>query len=154
MKVIERIIDNPAEEGVILEYVTLTKDFAEIKEYAQNKGNTIMGYKESNEWISIRIEDILYYEVVDGIVFAYTASDVYRIKGKLYQVEESLKRSYICRASKTMLVNMNHIESVRTALNGRLYAKMENGEEILITRKYAKLVAEYFFKEDEANEGI
>ena len=154
MKVIERSIDNPAEESVVLKYVTWTRDFAEIKEYAQNKGSTILGYKEENEWTSIRIEDILYYEVVDGIVFAYTASDFYRIKGKLYQVEESLKRSDICRASKTMLVNMNHIESVRTALNGRLYAKMENGEEILITRKYAKLVAEYFFKEDEENERV
>ena len=154
MKVIERIINNIADERVILEYVTLTKDFAEIKEYVKNKGNTIMGYARNNEWVPIRIEDIFYYETVDGTVFAYTASEIYKIKGKLYQVEESLKRSDICRASKTMLVNMNHIESVRTALNGRLYAKMENGEEILITRKYAKLVAEYFFKEDEENERV
>ena len=28
-----------------------------------------------------------------------------------------------------MLVNVEHIISVRTALNGRLYARMENGEE-------------------------
>ncbi len=34
-----------------------------------------------------------------------------------------------------MLVNVEHIISVRTALNGRLYARMENGEEILITRR-------------------
>ena len=36
-----------------------------------------------------------------------------------------------------MPVNVDRITSVRTALNGRLYAKMENGEEILITRRYA-----------------
>ena len=41
-----------------------------------------------------------------------------------------------------MLVNVEHIISVRTALNGRLYAGMENGEEILTTRRYAKEVAE------------
>lgn len=154
MKIVERIIENSNDEGVILEYVTFTKDFAEIKEYVQHKGDTIIGYGEKKEWIPIRIEDILYYESVDGIVFAYTDSDVYKIKGKLYQVEEKIKRSYICRASKSMLVNMNCIESVRTALNGRLYAKMENKEEILITRKYAKMVANYFFREDEENERI
>ena len=33
MRVTERIIDNPDAEGVILEYVSLTNDFAEIKEY-------------------------------------------------------------------------------------------------------------------------
>lgn len=29
------------------------------------------------------------------------------------------------------------------------YAKMENGEEILITRKYAKEIEDYFMKEDD-----
>lgn len=43
-----------------------------------------------------------------------------------------------------MLVNVKHIISVRTALNGRLYARMENGEEILITRRYAKEVEDCF----------
>ena len=149
MKLIEKIINNPADEGVILKYVTLTKDFAEIKEYVKHKGNTIMGYDQNKEWVPIRLEDILYYETVDGTVFAYTASEIYKIKGKLYQVEEEIKRSCICRASKTMLVNLDHVQSVRTALNGRLYAKLENEEEILITRKYAKMVAEYFFREEE-----
>jgi len=40
------------------------------------------------------------------------------------------------------------IISVRTALNGRLYARMENGEEILITRRYAKEVEHCFMEED------
>ena len=46
-----------------------------------------------------------------------------------------------------------YIISVRTALNGRLYARMENGEEILITRRYAKEVEDCFM-EDEDDERI
>ena len=68
-------------------------------------------------------------------------------------MEEKVNKRNICRASKTMLVNIEHIISVRTALNGRLYARMENGEEILITRRYAKEV-ENCFMEDEDNERI
>lgn len=153
MRVIERMIEHPADEGVILEYVKLTKDFAEIKEYVKHKGDTIAGYTQRGDCVPIRIEDILYYETVDGNVFAYTAEQVYKLNGRLYQVEEAVKRNYICRASKAMLVNMDKIQSVRTALNGRLYAKMENGEEILITRKYAKEVEEYFVREAD-NEGV
>lgn len=149
MRVIERTIEHPEDEGVILEYVKLTKDFAEIKEYVKHKGDMIMGYTQDNACVSIRIEDILYFETVDGNAFAYTADELYKLSGRLYQVEEDVKRSYICRASKTMLVNMDKIESVRTALNSRLYAKMENGEEILITRKYAKEIEDYFMKEDD-----
>ena len=82
-------------------------------------------------------------------MFAYTVGSVYEIKGRLYQVEEKVKRRNICRASKTMLVNVEHIISVRTALNGRLYATMENGEEILITRRYAKEIENCFMEDDD-----
>ena len=98
MRVIERTIEHPEDEGVILEYVKLTKDFAEIKEYVKHKGDTIMGYTQDNACVSIRIEDILYFETVDGNAFAYTADELYKLSGRLYQVEEDVKRSYICRA--------------------------------------------------------
>lgn len=148
MRVTERIIDNPENEGVILEYVSLTNDFAEIKEYVQHKGETIIGYTREKERVPIRIEDILYFEAVEGPVFAYTSNELYEIKARLYQVEEKVKRSSLRRASKTMLVNVERIISVRTALNGRLYAKMENEEEVLITRKYAKEIAQCLMEEE------
>ena len=153
MRVTEKLVNSQEEEGVTLEYIRLTKDFEEIKEYVSHKGDTLTGYKQTKEKASVRIEDILYFETVDGLVFAYTVDSVYEIKGRLYQVEEEVKRRNICRVSKTMLVNVEHIISVRTALNGRLYAKMENGEEILITRRYAKEVEDCFM-EDEDNERI
>lgn len=153
MRVTEKIVSNIYEEGVTLEYVRLTKDFEEIKEYIQHKGDILVGYTQDNDRKAIRVEDILYFEVVDGMVFAYTADSVYEIKGRLYQIEEKVSRRNMCRASKTMLVNINRITSVRTALNGRLYARMENNEEILITRRYAKEV-EYCFMEDDYDERI
>ena len=38
MNITEREIDDPEKEGVILEYVNFTKEFAEIKEYVRSKG--------------------------------------------------------------------------------------------------------------------
>ena len=153
MRVTEKLVKSPEEEGVTLEYVRLTKDFEEIREYVRHKGDSLTGYKQTKEKASVRIEDILYFETVDGLVFAYTVDSVYQIKRRLYQVEEKVSRRNICRASKTMLVNVDHIISVWTALNGRLYARMENGEEILITRRYAKEVEDCFM-EDEDEERI
>ena len=40
------------------------------------------------------------------------------------------------------LVNLKKIVSVRPALNSRLYAKMPNDEEILVSRKYAHALKE------------
>ena len=149
MRVTEKLVNNLEEEGVILQYIRLTKDFEEIKEYVQHKGHALIGYTQDKDRRSVRVEDILYFETVDGRVFAYTVNSVYEIKGRLYQVEEKVSRRTICRASKTMLVNVEHITSVRTALNGRLYARMENGEEILITRRYAREIEDCFMEEDD-----
>ena len=149
MRVTEKLVKSPEEEGVTLEYVRLTKDFEEIREYVRPTGDSLTGYKQTKEKVSVRIEDILYFDTVDGLVFAYTVDSVYEIKGRLYQVEEKVSRRNICRASKTMLVNVDHIISVRTALNGRLYARMENGEEILITRRYAKEMEDCFMEEND-----
>lgn len=148
MRVTEKIVSNPEEEGVTLEYMRFTKDFEEIKEYVQHKGDLLIGYTQEKDKTAVRVEDILYFEIVDGVVFAYTVEKIYEVKGRLYQVEEKISRRTICRVSKTMLVNIDHIISVRTALNGRLYARMENGEEILITRRYAKEVEHCFMEED------
>ena len=68
MRVTERLVKSPDEEGVTLEYIRLTKDFEEIKEYVQHKGETLTGYKQTREKVSVRIEDILYFETVDGRV--------------------------------------------------------------------------------------
>ncbi len=48
MRVTEKLVKSPDEEGVTLEYMRLTKDFEEIKEYVQHKGDTLTGYKQTN----------------------------------------------------------------------------------------------------------
>ena len=72
MKITEKVIDNPEKERVVLEYVNFTKKFAEIKEYVQKKGEAILGYTAQKECIPVRMEDILYFETMDGSFFAYT----------------------------------------------------------------------------------
>ena len=146
MKVRERLVDDYSKEGVLLEYVEFTKEFQEVKDYVLHKGEKITAYTENKEAVSIRIEDILYFEAVGELVFAYLESRVYEVKLRLYQVEEKLDMPNILRASKSVLLNLDHIVSVRPALNGRLYAKMENGEDVLISRKYAKQIAKHIME--------
>lgn len=148
MKLTESRISDYDREGVILEYVEFTKEFREIKDYVLQKGESIIAYAEGNEAVSIRIEDILYFEAVDELVFAYLENQLYEVKMRLYQVEDKLKSKNVLRASKSVLLNLDYIVSVRPALNGRLYAKMENGEDILISRKYAKQISERIMEDE------
>ena len=75
-------------------------------------------------------------------VVSVTIHEVYEIKMRLYQVEKIVKQNDILRASKSFLINVKRIDKVRSVLNGRFMATMENGEEVLITRHYAREVAD------------
>ena len=101
------------------------------------KDSTIEAFGDSNKKAQIPIAEILYFEADAEQVFAYMQNEIYQVHQRLYQVESLGGAAGIIRVSKSHLVNLRKIQSVRTALNSRLYAKMPNGEEVLVSRKYA-----------------
>lgn len=141
MKLIKRQIENQQDEAITIEYVEWTKRLEAICDYILSSGKHITGYRNNKERVQVRIDDILYFEAVGELVFAYTNEHIYEVKMRLYQLEEQLKADKMARASKSVLVNIRQIESIRPALNGRFYAKLVNKEEILISRQYAKTVS-------------
>ena len=140
MNHIRKQIESTEEEAVILEYIEWTSEWENLSDYIEGKKRQIIGYGTKKEMYSIQLDDILYFEAVGDLVFAYTGDQVYEIKMRLYQVEETVQQSGILRASQSFLVNVRKIEKVRSVLNGRFMAVMENGEEVLITRHYAREV--------------
>ncbi|MBB5225527.1 LytTR family transcriptional regulator [Treponema ruminis] len=113
-----------------------------IEEPAGKNMENIEAFGEFDRKVQLKLGEILYFEADAEHVFAYTQDEIYQMKLRLYQVESISKPAGIIRASKSYLVNLNKIQSVRTALNSRLYAKMPNGEEVLFSRKYAPVLKE------------
>ena len=118
------------------------KGGAESEGEAGKKDSTIEAFGERNRRARIPIAEILYFEADAEQVFAYTEKEIFQVHQRLYQVETLSSAAGIMRVSKSHLVNLRKIQSVRTALNSRLYAKMANGEEVLVSRKYAPIFKE------------
>lgn len=142
MKVIKRKTSSSKENTIIMEYLEWTEELEDICNYIKGRRNQIVGYGENKEVYQIDLDQILYFEAVGELVFAYTKTQIYEVKMRLYQIEEATKQNMIIRVSKSFLVNIRKIKSVRPALNGRFIATMINGEEVLISRQYAKEVSE------------
>ena len=84
----------------------------------------------------VPVAELLYAEAVDNRVFAYTAADVFEVRMRLYELEQALKGHRFLRISKQTLVNLMKVESIRPALNGRFTIRLQNGEDVIVTRKY------------------
>ena len=69
-------------------------------------------------------------------VFIYGAKKVYEARQKLYEIEGILREKYFLRVSKSLVLNLMKVKSIKPALNGRYSAILEGDEEIIISRKY------------------
>ena len=90
----------------------------------------------------INKQDIFYFESVDRQSFLYTASDVYEFSLKLYEIENILTDVGFFRNSKSQILNIAKIESLRPDFDGRMEAMMKNGEQVVISRQYARILKE------------
>ena len=84
----------------------------------------------------IPIVDIFYIETVDDHTFIYTSKDSFETNLKLYEFEELLKEKGYLRISKSVILNLMKVDSIKPALNGRFLCKLTNGEDVIISRKY------------------
>ena len=84
--------------------------------------------KKDNELFLINSSDILYFDSVDNRTFLYTNDDVMEIKQKLYELEILLSDKDFVRISKSQIVNINQIRSLKPELNRTILVTMFNGE--------------------------
>ena len=113
----------------------VTEEVREIVTFVKTRQGQLSGILEGKQY-ELPVMDVCYIEAVDNKVFLYTQKQVYETKQKLYELEELLKEKYFLRVSKSLLLNLMKVRSVKPALNGRFTAVLQNEEEIIISRKY------------------
>lgn len=85
---------------------------------------------------NIRLDEIFYIESVDEKSYIYTKDYVYECKHKLYILEKMFEDTSFIRVSKSCIINIARLKSVRPFINGKFEATMRNGEKIIINRHY------------------
>ena len=93
-------------------------------------------YKEEEQYI-MDADEIVFLEVRDGRVYAYTGQDVYEAKMKLYELKELLYDRAFAQINKSVMVNINYVKSIQAEFSGNYRIKLKNRRERLtISRKY------------------
>ncbi|MDE7252991.1 MAG: LytTR family transcriptional regulator DNA-binding domain-containing protein [Acetatifactor sp.] len=83
------------------------------------------------------ISKIAYIETVDRRTIVYTEDDCYESKLKLYEMEEKLCSVGFLRISKSCIVRLKYIRSLKADLDRRIRITLENGEQLIASRQYA-----------------
>lgn len=124
------------EDEVILRYRRMTPEVERLWNLI-NKGQAkLIGWKEKTR-IMIDAEMVLYIESVDGRTFAYTDEEVFAMDETLNKLGSVLSSINFFRCSKSMIINIDKVQSLKSLPSNRIDAAMCNGEHIMISRTYA-----------------
>lgn len=91
---------------------------------------------KNNAETMINVSDIYYIESIDKRIFVYLEKEVYHTEFRLYQLSEELKEFGFVQVSKSCILNINVLESLKTLFNSRMEATLKNGEKVYINRNY------------------
>lgn len=134
---IEKNQDFDQEPEVIIRCREVDANVHKILSQLEEPQKKLIGYENHKEYV-INPYDVLYCESVDGIVFLYNKERVYRTSYTLNDMEASFSKLGFFRCSKSMVININSIKSLKSELGNRIDARLSNGEHIIISRHYAK----------------
>jgi DNA-binding LytR/AlgR family response regulator len=124
------------ENEVIVNYIDMNQEVERVINFIKGEQTKLIGWKDKEQKV-IDIKTILYIETVDSKTFAYTEEDVLRLEYTLTQLENLLNDINFFRCSKSMIINIDKVDSLRSMPSNRIDAKMVNGEHIMISRTYA-----------------
>ncbi len=136
MKVTLQQISGGAEE-VIIKYKKMTEQIDGIVNYITRQEDKIIAFKDGQQF-AIPPQNVIYLESVDGITYLYTKMEVYRTNLSLASVEAMYMEEGYFRCSKSMVINIYRIEKLKSEPGSRIDAMMDNGEHVIISRRYAK----------------
>jgi DNA-binding LytR/AlgR family response regulator len=123
------------EPEVIIRYSQKDKQINRIIDFLQSFDMEIKCAGDNAEQM-INILDIYYIESVDKKTFVYLENAVYRTDFRLYQLKNKLQTYGFVQISKSCVLNINALDSIRPLFNSRMEATLKNGEKVNINRNY------------------
>lgn len=137
MKITINIDENVSETEIQIHCRQLTDEVENMIATLRIMNEQMLVHKDQDTYL-LDVSRISYIESVERKSFVYTEDDVYESKLKLYEMEEKLCQLGFFRISKSCLVNLKFIRSIRNDVERRLRLTLLNGEQILVSRQYAE----------------
>ena len=127
------------EDEVIIRYRQMNDEVEAVASIVQSSGKRIEGYEDGRQ-LFLLPEQIYYFESVDGTTYAYLKDMVCKVNDSLERLAIRYEDRGMFRCSKSMVINIYTISYLKSETGNRICATMENGEKVMISRRYARIL--------------
>lgn len=138
MKIIINVEHDISEDEIIIRCHDITNEILHLQNVISENIHPpqyLTLRKKETEYF-IRMEDILFFETDNSIVYAHTKDNLYQTVYKLYELEQLLPFSFM-RISKSAIVNLNEIFSIKRNLTASSVIEFYNTpKQVYVSRQY------------------
>lgn len=134
------IIDPTREEEVIVFTHRRTELVEEIERLVSQKPLELVGFLGEERAILSYVK-VSRFTVEDGKTYAYVGERRYRIKQRLYQIEEQVPDCFV-RIHQSCLANLRQIARFEAAYSGTLRVVFKSGDTDYVSRRNVRHIKE------------
>lgn len=132
-----------------LKNICITIDAPELTEEVQNiityisniskKQSQIIADKDNKIYI-LELKDVICFFSKDKYNYVRTVNGIYRIKMKLYELEEVLDKNDFIKISNSCIVNINQVECFDISILGTIVVKLKDDTKENVSKRNIKKV--------------
>jgi len=136
------LTDGSTEDEVIVRCSRVDANVQKLQEFLINLSAPKLVFYKGSEEFYLPLEDILFFATEGEQVFAHTSNDAFKVKHRLYELEEMLPRSFV-RISKGTIVNIKQIYAIDRNLTSASRVSFSNTHKhIYVSRHYYRMLRE------------
>ena len=140
MKINIDVDDSLQQDMITIHCREITDEILELQRLLSQKqtgGQKISAYIDDTEYY-VDVKTILFLEADGNYISVQTAKSIYRVRQKLYELEELLPRDFL-RVSKSTIVNTELIASIKKNITGASEISFRNStKKAYASRNYIK----------------
>ena len=138
MKIRIELASDLTEDEVLIRCGRMDDTIQKIQQYIleQTTSNSKIIFYKQNQEFYFPLDKVLFFETEDEHIYAHTTDDAYRIKHRLYELEEILPRNFM-RAAKSTIVNITQVHSITRNLTASSLIQFINShKQVYVSRYY------------------
>ena len=132
------IIDKDSEEELILRIKEKREIADKIEQLLKNVPTTLFGY-DGIDTVPLSKSEIYAIFLEDSKLYAVTENKKYRLKMRLYEVEEIIGEGFV-KINQSCIVRIDKIKKFEAAFSGALSVTLKNGYRDYISRRQVSAV--------------
>lgn len=142
MKVSLNIDSGFKETKVIIECNEMDDSIKNIIDFIKGQDTRFLVGRVGEMQHILKPAEIHYFHTNSDTVAAVTAKGEFRLKEKLYELEEILPPSQFVRLSKSVIANLDELSRFEASFNGTLCVYFKSGAKEYVSRNYVNAIKE------------